>query len=41
MGRRYVLTIMEADEHEHVDEEKASPTNKLAAVWPISPARGT
>ena len=32
---------MEADEHEHVDEEKAPPTNKLAAVWPISPARGT
>jgi len=28
---------MEVDEHEHVDEEKAPPTKKLAAVWPISP----
>ena len=37
MGRGYVLTVMEVDEHEHDDEEKAPPTKKLAAVWLISP----
>jgi len=36
-----MLTIMEVDECEHVDEEKVPPTKKLAAVWPISPHRVT
>ena len=32
-----MLTIMEVDEREHVDKDKAPPTKKLIAVWPISP----
>ena len=33
-----MLTIMEVDGRKHVDEEKSLPcTNKLAAVWLISP----
>ena len=36
MGRGYVLTIMEVDKREHVNEEKVPPTKKLAAVWTIS-----
>ena len=31
-----MLTIMEVDECEHVNEEKAPPTKKLAAVWMIA-----
>ena len=37
MGRGYVLTVMEIDEHEHVDEEIRSASNYLCeiitAVW--------
>lgn len=37
MGRGYVLTIMEIDEHEHVDEEIRSASNYsceiIRAVW--------
>jgi len=36
-----VLTIVEVDVCEHVDEEKASPTKKLVAVQLISPHRVT
>jgi len=31
-----MLAMMEVDEPEHVNEEKAPPTKKLAAVWTIS-----
>ena len=31
-----MLTIMEVDEREHVDEEKVPPTKKLVAVSDLS-----